>query len=48
MDTLFVQQKCDESALCVHQIDVANEIKFRSRYIMFVYHFNINNPEYHV
>ena len=37
---LCIQQKCDESALCVHQIDVAKEIKypeeFRSRYAMFV------------
>ena len=36
---LCIQQKCDESALCV-QIDVAKEIKypeeFRSRYAMFV------------
>ena len=38
MDTLCIQQKCDESALCVQQIDVAREIKFRSRYMMFVYH----------
>ena len=34
-----IQQKCDESALCVQQIDVAKEIKypeeFRSRYAMF-------------
>ena len=43
----YVQQKCDEPALCVQQIHVAKEIKFRSRY-MFVYHCNINNPEYHV
>ena len=48
MDTLCIQQKCDESALCVQQIDVAKELKFRSRYMMFVYHCNINNPEYHV
>ena len=48
MDTLCIQQKCDESALCVQQIDVAREIKFRSRYMTFVYHCNINNPEYHV
>ena len=47
MDTLCIQQKCDEPALCVQQIHVAKEIKFRSRYI-FVYHCNINNPEYHV
>ena len=46
MDTLCIQQKCDEPALCVQQIHVAKEIKFRSRYMMFVYH--INNPEYHV
>ena len=39
---------CDEPALCVQQIHVAKEIKFRSRYMMFVYHCNINNPEYHV
>ena len=43
MDTLCIQQKCDESALCVQQINVAKEIKFRSRYMMFVYHCNINN-----
>ena len=49
MDTLCKQQKCDESALCGQQIDVAKEIKFRSCYMMFVYHYNINrNPEYHV
>ena len=48
MDTLCIQQKCDEPALCVQQIHVAKEIKFRSRYMMFVYHCNINNPEYHV
>ena len=47
MDTLCIQQKYDESALCVRQIDVAKEIKFRCRY-MFVYHCDINNPEYHV
>ena len=46
MDTLCIQQKCDESALFVQQIDVANEIKFRSCYMMFVYH--CNNPECHV
>ena len=34
--------------MCVEQIDVAKGIKFRSRYMMFVYHCNINNPEYHV
>ena len=34
----------DESALCVQQIGVAKEIKF----MMFVYHCNISNPEYHV
>ena len=34
--------------MCVQQIDVAEEIKFRCRYMMFVYHCNINNPEYHV
>ena len=34
--------------MCVQQIDVAKEIKFRTRYMMFVYHCNINNPEYHV
>ena len=37
---LCIQQKCDESALCVQQIDVAKEIRypeeFRSRYAMFV------------
>ena len=37
---LCIQQKCDESALCVQQIDVTKEIKypeeFRSRYAMFV------------
>ena len=48
MDTLCIQQKCDESALCVQQIDVAKEIKFRSRYMMFVYHCDMNNSEYHV
>ena len=32
MDTLCIQQKCDESALCVQQIDVAKGIKFRSRW----------------
>ena len=48
MNTLCIQQKCDESALRAQQIDVAKEIKFRSRYMMFVYHCNINNPEYHV
>ena len=48
MDTQCTQQKCDESALCAQQIDVAKEIKFRSRYMMFAYHCNINNPEYHV
>ena len=31
MDTLCIQQKCDESALCVQQIHVAKGIKFRSR-----------------
>ena len=31
----------------VQQIDVAKEIKFRSCYMMFVYHCNINNPKYH-
>ena len=46
VNTLCIQQKCDESALFVQQIDVANEIKFRSRYMMFVYH--CNNPECHV
>ena len=30
--------------MCVQQIDVAKEIKFRSRYMMLVY--NINIPEY--
>ena len=45
---LCKQQKCHESALCVQQIDVPKEIKFRSRCMMFVYHCNINNPEYHV
>ena len=29
---------CDEPALCVQQIHVAKEIKFRSRYMMFVCH----------
>ena len=48
MDTLCIQQKCDKQALCVQQIHIAKEIKFRSRYMMFVYHCNINNPEYHV
>ena len=48
MDTLCIQQKCDEPVLCVQKIHVAKEIKFRSRYMMFVYHCNINNPEYHV
>ena len=33
--TLCIQQKCDKSALCVQQIDVAKEIKFRSCYMMF-------------
>ena len=37
MDTQSIQQKCDEPALCVQQIHVAKEIKFRSRYMMFVY-----------
>ena len=50
---LCIQQKCDESALCVQQIDVAKEIKypeeFRSRYAMFVNcNTSINNREYHV
>ena len=50
---LCVQQKCDESALCVQQIDVAKEIKypeeFRSRYAMFVNcNTSFNNREYHV
>ena len=45
MDTLCIQQKCDKSVLCVQQIDVAKGIKFRSPYMMFVYHYNINNPE---
>ena len=45
---LCIQQKCDESALCIQQIDVAKEIKLRSRYMIFVYHCNINNPEDHV
>ena len=31
MDTLCIQQTCDESALCVQQIGVAKGIKFRSR-----------------
>ena len=52
---LCIQQKCDESAFCVQQIDVAKKIKypeeFRSRYAMFV-NCNtsncINNREYHV
>ena len=48
MDTLCIQQKNDEPALCVQQIHVAKEIKFRSCYMMFVYHCNINNPEYHL
>ena len=48
MDTLRIQQKCDESAWCVQENDVAKGIKFRCRYLMFVYQFNINNPEYHV
>ena len=48
---LCIQQKCDESALCVQQIDVAKEIKypeeFRSRYAMFVNcNTSINNREY--
>ena len=51
---LCIQQKCDESALCVQRNDVAEEIKYavesRSRYAMFVNHCNnnINNGEYHV
>ena len=50
---LCIQQKCDESALCVQQIDVAKEIKYpeeyRSRYAMFVKNnTSINNREYHV
>ena len=50
---LCIQQKCDESALCVQQIDVAKEIKypgeFRSRYAMFVNcNTSINNREYRV
>ena len=31
MDTLCIQQKCDESTLCVQQTDVVKGIKFRSR-----------------
>ena len=50
---LGIQQKCDESALCVQQINVAKEIKypqeFRSRYAMFLYcNPSIINCEYHV
>ena len=50
---LCIRQKCDETALCVQQIDVAKEIKypeeFRSRYAMFVNcNTSINNREYHV
>ena len=50
---LCIQQKCDESALCVQQIDVAKEKKypeeFRSRYAMFDNcNTSINNREYHV
>ena len=41
MDTLCIQQKNDEPALCVQQIHGAKEIKFRSCYMMFVYHCNI-------
>ena len=48
---LGIQQTCDESALCVQQINVAKEIKhpgeFRSRYAMFLY-CNPMNCEYHV
>ena len=49
----FVYNKCDESVLCVQQIDVAKEIKypeeFISRYAMFVNcNTSINNREYHV
>ena len=29
IDTLFMQQKCDESALCVQQIGVAKEKKIQ-------------------
>ena len=40
MDTLCIQQKCPESALCVQQIDIAETLrdprKFRSRYMMFI------------
>jgi len=46
-----IQQKCDESTLCVQQNGVTKEIKyaeeFRSRHAMFV-NCNINNREYHV
>ena len=40
VDTLCIQHKCAESALCVQQIDVVetlrDPIKFRSRYMMFI------------
>ena len=52
---LCIQQKCDESALCVQQIDVAKEMKypeeFRSCCAMFVNCntcTSFNNREYHV
>ena len=52
---LCIQQKCDESGLCVQQIDDAKEMKypeeFRSRYAMFVNCntcTSFNNREYHV
>ena len=48
---LYIQQKRDESALCVQQHHVGKEIKyaeqFRSLYAMFV-NCIINNREYHV
>ena len=50
---LGIQPKCDKSALCVQQIDIAKEIKYpeesRSPYAMFLYcNTSIDNCEYHV
>ena len=48
----YVYNKSVTNQCCVYNKlmhDVAKEIKFRSHYMMFVYHCNyINNPEYHV
>ena len=47
-----IEQKCDESALCVQQNDVAKEIEyakeFRSHHAVFVNRCDINSGEYHV